>query len=239
LAGGLSITVLGPPAPRIREWARMWKDMQKAAESDSRSLADELGTLSDGFSSPEITLLRSSAGMESIARPAEFQSEYSGGFLDKSVANLSSIVAMLEIYGRSMLLTGDARGDEILKAAIDAGYLGPDGRIHVDILKLPHYGSTRTLSAEFFAMIAAEHYVMASLTRFKLPDPKVVGMIAASRGADEFQIHISLDEDTAGLKQAIEQVFEEAKGRGCRGALHFREGSARSTLIHLADIARS
>ena len=238
LPGGLSITVLGPPASRIRGWAEQWKRMQTAEESDSLSLADELGTLSDGFSSPEITLLRSSEGMASIARPAELRSHYSGVFVDNSAANLSSIVAMLEFCGRSMLLTGDARDDEILSAVINAGYLGPDGRVHVDVLKLPHYGSTRTLSSKFFAMIAADHYVIASLTKLKLPKPEVVGMIAASRGRDEFQIHISLDEDTAGIRSAIEKVFEEEKGRGCRGSLHFRPEHSPSAQIHLANALR-
>jgi hypothetical protein len=235
LPGGLEVTVLGPPASRIRDWAAEWKRIQQRSAGPPRSLGDELGMLSDGFSSPEITLVRSSPGMPSIAQPAELPSRRYGSFADKSVTNLSSIVALFEIQGRRMLFTGDARGDEILRALEMAGYVGASGRIHLDILKLPHFGSTRTLTSDFFAMIAADHYVITGFVRHGLPQPDVLRMIAASREGEEFQVHVSIGEDTIGLQHDLEVAFCNEKIRGCRGVLHFRPEGAASHRIDLAD----
>lgn len=47
-------------------------------------------------------------------------------FADSSVANLSSIVVLARRDGKSMLLTGDARGDDIVNGLVDAGLLGED-----------------------------------------------------------------------------------------------------------------
>lgn len=47
-------------------------------------------------------------------------------FNDTSVSNLSSIVVLAERRGKSMLLTGDARGDDIVNGLVNAGLLGAD-----------------------------------------------------------------------------------------------------------------
>ena len=49
-------------------------------------------------------------------------------FVDKSVPNLSSIVVLAELGGKSMLLTGDARGDKILEGMELAGLLETGGK---------------------------------------------------------------------------------------------------------------
>jgi hypothetical protein len=47
-------------------------------------------------------------------------------FDDESPANLSSIVVLARRDGKSMLLTGDARGDDVVNGLVDAGLLGVD-----------------------------------------------------------------------------------------------------------------
>ena len=59
---------------------------------------------------------------------------------DRSVPNLSSIVLLAECDGKTALLTGDARSDHILAGLKEAGLL-TDGKVHVDLLKVPHHGS--------------------------------------------------------------------------------------------------
>ena len=81
-------------------------------------------------------------------------------YVDRSVANLSSIVALAEAGGRSMLLTGDARGDKILKGLELVGALKEGGAMHVDLLKVPHHGSANNLDDDFFERITADHYVL-------------------------------------------------------------------------------
>jgi hypothetical protein len=66
-------------------------------------------------------------------------------FSDTSVPNLSSVVVLAEAGGKSILLTGDARGDKILTGLELIGAITPKGKLHVDVLKMPHHGSDRNM----------------------------------------------------------------------------------------------
>ena len=74
-------------------------------------------------------------------------------FVDESVPNLSSIVVLAELGGKSMLLTGDARGDKILEGMELAGLLKKGGKRHVDLLKVPHHGSDNNMETIFFERV--------------------------------------------------------------------------------------
>nr|MBA3430351.1 MBL fold metallo-hydrolase [Actinomycetota bacterium] len=64
-------------------------------------------------------------------------------YLDDSIANLSSIVVLARSGTKTMLLTGDARGDDILAGLCSAGLL--KNRMKVHLFKLPHHGSDRNV----------------------------------------------------------------------------------------------
>ena len=83
------------------------------------------------------------AQAEERARPADCAEI--AAFVDKSVYNLSSIVVLVESQGKRLLLTGDGRGDHTLAGLEAAGLLDGEGRIDVDVLKLPHHGSVRNV----------------------------------------------------------------------------------------------
>ena len=70
-------------------------------------------------------------------------------FVDESIHNLSSVVVLAEFDGKRMLLTGDARGDFILESLREAKLL-KNGKLAVDIFKVPHHGSVRNAAAELF-----------------------------------------------------------------------------------------
>jgi hypothetical protein len=93
---------------------------------------------------------------------------------DKSIPNLSSIQLHVEaeVEGgrKTMLLTGDGRGDHLLEGLEAAGLLDADGGIDVDLLKLPHHGSDRDVTAKFFERVRAKTYVMSANGRDGNPD---------------------------------------------------------------------
>ena len=60
--------------------------------------------------------------------------------------NLSSIVVLVEVGGQKLLLTGDAHGDDIVKAWEELGLATP---AKVDLLKMPHHGSIRNCTEKF------------------------------------------------------------------------------------------
>ena len=65
---------------------------------------------------------------------------------DDEPANLSSICVLAEMSGRTMLLTGDARGDDIIAGLRAAGLMGEDDQVFAcDLLKMPHHCSSRNV----------------------------------------------------------------------------------------------
>lgn len=110
-------------------------------------------------------------------------------FDDDSPYNLSSIVAIATFKGKTMLLTGDARGDHILEGLETAGLL-TDGKLHVDLFKLPHHGSQNNATADFFKHITADHYVVSG-DDVKFPNPHKTTMkwLADSRGDEAYTVY--------------------------------------------------
>lgn len=126
-------------------------------------------------------------------------------YLDKSVTNLSSIICLLTYNDRTVLLTGDARGDHILDC-LDKAKLNTDGQpFHVDVLKVPHHGSNRNVSPEFFEAITADFYVLSGNGKHGNPDRETLEWIVESRSAsDNFTICLTYpakDIDTTHKKE--------------------------------------
>ena len=109
-------------------------------------------------------------------------------FTDNSIANLASIVVLAEQHGKTMLLTGDARGDKILEGLTGVGLLDADGKISVDILKVPHHGSDRNVSTEFFRKVKAKHYVFSGDGAHGNPDTATLEMVATARGRSRYKL---------------------------------------------------
>lgn len=116
-------------------------------------------------------------------------------FLDKSVANLSSIVVLAEAGSgndsKTMLLTGDARGDEVMAGLELAGLLKPGGTIHVDLFKVPHHGSNRNSALELFQRITADNYVISANGEHSNPDPEIFEWLAEARGNDKYKLFLT------------------------------------------------
>ncbi|MFP5285614.1 MAG: ComEC/Rec2 family competence protein [Thermoanaerobaculia bacterium] len=139
-------------------------------------------------------------------------------FVDRSVYNLSSIVILAEADGKRILLTGDGRGDHTLEGLEAAGLMDAEGRIEVDVLKMPHHGSERNVDATYFDRIRAKHYVISADGKFDNPDVKTLAMISAARPDDRFTIHLTyppekFNEPAIGRKVARFFKKEQAAGR--------------------------
>lgn len=112
-------------------------------------------------------------------------------YIDKSVPNLSSIVVLAELEDKRMLLTGDARGDKILQGLELTGVLKSGGTLHVDMLKVPHHGSSNNIDADFFERITADHYVFSGDGEHGNPERESMEMLFKARGTEPLQIHLT------------------------------------------------
>lgn len=102
---------------------------------------------------------------------------------DNTIPNLSSIVLLIRARGRSMLLTGDGRGDHIIDGLRERGLLQEGGTLHVDLLKVPHHGSARNASPEFFRTVTADRYVLSANGRYGNPDLEaLIWIVDAANG---------------------------------------------------------
>jgi hypothetical protein len=137
------------------------------------------------------------------AKPAEL-----AAYLDESPYNLSSIVCLARQGKRSMLLTGDARGDHILDA-LEAADATEGGKLHVDILKLPHHGSIRNVEKDFFEAITADHYVISANGRDGNPESETLELIASARGNDKFSVHLTYGAGVGDLEARVKAFQHE------------------------------
>ena len=129
---------------------------------------------------------------EEAGKSAEAQA-----YSDNSPANLASIVALAELDGRTILLSGDARGDHILEGLESAGLLDDEGWMHVDVLKMPHHGSDRNVEVEFFHRVTADRYVTSGDGHHGNPEPKTLRMIAKARGSAPYTVDFTFAENAA------------------------------------------
>ena len=144
-------------------------------------------------------------------------------FVDTSVPNLSSIVVHLRFDGRTMLLTGDGRGDHTLAGLRAAGLMGADDRCHVDVLKVPHHGSANNVDTPYFAKIVADHYVISGNGQHGNPAPEMLKMLTDTQGDRAYTIHLTypfgldvLDRDRASNTRNYQVVVRDPAELGIR-----------------------
>ena len=76
---------------------------------------------------------------------------------------------LAEGKNRKILFTGDGSGDDIIDVLSRNDMLDKQGKYHVDILKVPHHGSDRNVSRNFFKTVTADYYVISANGRDNNP----------------------------------------------------------------------
>lgn len=172
--------------------------MRGGRHNSTLELDGELRLTVLGPDSDRIEALRNrwKKDLESILKKEKSTAE-AVAFDDESPFNLSSIMVLAERGGRRMLLTGDGRGDHLYEGLEAHGLLDADGRIHVDLFKVPHHGSNRNVTQETFERITAAHYVVSANGEHDNPDPSMLDMLANGRKearSDDYTLHLSIPE---------------------------------------------
>lgn len=162
-----------------------------------------------------------------VAKKSEKQAK-AAEFVDESVFNLSSIVVLAEFDNKTMLLTGDGRGDHTVEGLRKSKLL-KNGKIHVNLLKLPHHGSDRNVATEYFRTITADHYVVSADGRFGNPELATLKMISEARGSDTFTFHLTNKE------KRLVDFFKAEKKKGKKYDVVFRNDAELSLRVDLGD----
>ena len=133
-------------------------------------------------------------------------------FSDDSVPNLSSIVVLAEAGGKSILFTGDARGDKILKGLELSGRLkeGDNNTMHVDILKVPHHGSDNNMETIFFKRVTADHYVFSGNGENGNPERNTMVMLLEAWGTEaNYTIHLTYPVDEIDVARKADWITKQ------------------------------
>lgn len=191
-------------------------------------LEENLHALQEEWDKEVKVILKKEKAKEALAKAA--------AYVDESVANLSSIVVLVEGDGKRLLLTGDGRGDHTLQGLDKAGLL-QDGRIEVDVLKMPHHGSIRNIDTSYFETIRADHYVLSADGKFDNPDLATLEMISKARPDDRFTIHLTYPTDgfnVPSIGEEIGKFFAKEKAAGRKYTVNTRKPDDLSFSIQLS-----
>jgi hypothetical protein len=129
--------------------------------------------------------------LEKLDEAGKSAEDVLSAYVDKSVPNLSSLVLLAECDGKTMLLTGDARGDKILQGLELVGLMDEGGTLEVDVLKVPHHGSANNLADDFFERVIAKHYVFSGDGEHGNPEREALEMLLNARGDEDYVIHLT------------------------------------------------
>jgi ribonuclease BN (tRNA processing enzyme) len=135
--------------------------------------------------------------------------------LDKSIPNLSSIMLLLESESKKILFTGDGLGDDLITVLSENGMLDKHGKLHVDVLKVPHHGSDRNASMEFFNTIYADYYVISANGRDDNPSLATLGWIIESRNKSKNHKKIILTNKTSNISKAMNEYGQKEFNYQC------------------------
>ncbi|HLL72765.1 MAG TPA: hypothetical protein VK363_15080 [Pyrinomonadaceae bacterium] len=202
--GDMSIYIIGPfeeELIKLREEWNTWLsknsdrlgDIQRRAKSDEDSLvANEISGIKDSMLAESVNLLNSKVEeLEAEAKALgladnEKKKKKLIGRRDKvTTANLASLMLLVEegtgAKKKTLLLTGDGHAEDILKGLKHYKKLDKSGRMHVDVLKIPHHGAEFNTDQLFCDAVTADHYVFCGNGAHENPDLDIIEMYFEAR----------------------------------------------------------
>jgi hypothetical protein len=159
----------------------------------------------------------------------------SADYLNRTIPNLSSIV-LLAVAERAdgpparVLLTGDAGGDHILESIASTG-IAPDGRLHVDVLKVQHHGSSHSVTQDFFERVTASRYIISGNGMHDIPHPDTLGWLSAARHGESIDVYMTNRQGSGGFTAMLDRFLAAEAAEEPAHRYHFREADALS--IHV------
>ena len=157
-------------------------------------------------------------------------------YLNRTVSNLSSIVALVEAErGRgkkpvTMLLTGDAGGDHVIESLERTG-LATRGRFRVDLLKVMHHGSNHSVDQAFFERVVADHYVISGNGKHGIPHRDTLTWLSNARSGQAYDVYLTNRKGPEGLTAMLTRFLNTERRAEPRHRYHFRDDSALSIAV--------
>jgi len=173
--GGLTITIIGPTEAHLEKLRSDWKKFLDSVKGKA-----QLKKIQDAARRTEELL--GASEFDNLVSSLRLQAEMFGNPKEVTPPNLASLTLLVEDDSESLLLTGDARGDQIVDGLKQAGRLN-GGTIEVGVLKVPHHGSENNIDSDFVEAVIARDYVFCGNGFSENPNTKVIEMMFRRRRA--------------------------------------------------------
>ena len=131
---------------------------------------------------------------------------------DKSIPNLSSIMFLAKEDDDTILFTGDGLGEHVIYGLKQARLLGSSRSAHVNILKLPHHGSDRNITRDFFTNVTADKYLISANGRDDNPSFLTLSWIAETAKEQHRQVEIILTNNTPNVERFVKKYPKDKYG---------------------------
>jgi hypothetical protein len=151
--------------------------------------------------------------------------------LDTSVANLSSISLLLTIEGKRILLTGDGLAPHMAEGWRALSRQRTPRAI--DVMKVPHHGSIRNNTEDFFVLFPARHYVFCADGTDENPDVRTLDLLFKARAGASYSIHVTSPEATPKIAAQVRKLAAHAAASNGQVSVHYRAEADRSIRITL------
>jgi beta-lactamase superfamily II metal-dependent hydrolase len=135
--------------------------------------------------------------------------------LDKSVTNLSSIMLLAERDNKKILFTGDGSSDDVMDALLNNSMLDSQGNFHVEVLKVPHHGSDRNVTPDFFNKVTAEYYVISANGRDDNPSFNTLKWIIGNGNITKNSKTIVFTNSTPNIVKILKQYDQKKYDYKC------------------------
>ncbi len=181
--GEFDVRVIGPTVKELEDLRVFWNEwlerndldvpkLREAAEEESRTLgtSEERALLSILLNQAE----RLGEGSEGVTEP-----------------NVASLTLLVDDGHRKVLLTGDARSEELLAGLRQHGLVTDAQGLHVDVLKVQHHGAAGNVTEEFCKLVTADHYIFCANGAHSNPEKVVLDGILDFRVGERASENLS------------------------------------------------
>lgn len=121
---------------------------------------------------------------------------------DKDVKNNSSIAFVLTYEKHRILFAADSCSSILMKGLTVANMV-KDGKVKLDLMHIPHHGSSRNSSYRFMEAIDCPKYVITGNgeNRYKLPDKETIARLNAA-SPEGCELHFTQ------INSKLQEIFE-------------------------------
>lgn len=225
--GQFRITILGPTKAHLKKLRDDWNKWLETVEGKKA-----VETLRKAARADEKAL--GASDFDRLFAVMALQAEAFGDPGSVTPPNLASLTLLVEEGGKSILLTGDARWDQVVDGLKATGRL-PDGQtLAVDVIKVPHHGSEHNVvETTLLDRTVGRHYVFCGNGHSSNPEIDVIELMAKHRlkapGKFKFWFNssaaaVSDDEHLAEHMREVERTVRKlANNSGGRMTFKFLE----------------